>query len=143
MPIFRTPAFAVLGSAFLLTASGCSISYSSGSISDSLGSISESSSPKEGIGKEKIPYRDDIATLTYSISGSSMSAEEFPVALARTARQHKITDWAGEKASFYGIGKGLKKAGIPKEKIQSQAFLREVLTANPDALKFIEAGYKD
>lgn len=148
MPILRGSALTLFCSALFLTASGCSISRSSesisdsiGSISDSLGSLSESSSPKEDIGKEKVSYRDDIATLTHSISGTSLSAEEFPVALARTARQHGITNWAQEKATFYGIGKGLKKAGIAKENIQSQAFLRNVLTANPEALNWIEKGY--
>ena len=125
-----------------LSSSGCSISHSVGASSDSISSLSESSSPKDGIGKDKIPYRDDVATLTFSISGSSLSADEFPVALARTARQYKITDWAQEKATFYGIGKGLKKAGIAKENIPSQDFLRNVLTANKDALKYIEAGYR-
>jgi hypothetical protein len=134
---------------FVLSAAGCSVSYSSKSSSDSVGSLSnsvsspsESSSPKDGIGKEKIPYRDDVANLTYSVSATSMPPEDFPVALARTAQQFKITDWAQEKATYYGIGKGLKKAGIPKEKIGSQTFLQQVLTYNKDALKYIEEGYR-
>ena len=141
MTTLRIMGLALLGSVLVLAHSGCSFSYSSKSVSDSVGSFSESSSPSEGIGKDKIPYRDDIATLTSSIAGTSLSAGEFPVALARVARQHKITDWAREKASFYGIGKGLKQAGIPKDKIQAQPFLAEVLAANPDALKWIKAGY--
>lgn len=143
MPLLRSPTFALICAALLLASSGCSISKSSGSISDSISSISESSSPAEGIGKDKIAYRDDVATLTLSISGSSLSAEEFPVALGRTAGQHKITDWAHEKATYYGIGKGLKKAGIAEQDIPSQGFLKEVLTANPDALKYIGKGYHD
>lgn len=135
---------------FVLTVTGCSISTSSKSSSDSSGSLSdsvsspfESSSPKDGIGKDKIPYRDDVANLTYSVSGTSMAPEDFPVALARTAQQFKITDWAQEKASYYGIGKGLKKAGIPKEKIGSLPFLQQVLAYNKNALKWIEEGYKN
>lgn len=149
MPTIRTFASALLPIIFVLSTTGCSISYSSksssdsvGSLSDSVSSPSESSSPKDGIGKDKISYRDDVANLTYSISGSSMSAEEFPTALARTAKQFKITDWSKEKATFYGIGKGLKKAGIAKERIGSQPFLQEVLTINRDALKYIEEGYR-
>lgn len=149
MSTIRVLASAASLAIFLLSAAGCSISASSKSSSDSIGSLSnsvsspsESSSPKDGIGKEKIPYRDDVANLTYSVAGSSMTAEEFPTALARTARQSKITDWAQEKATFYGIGKGLKKAGIPKEKIGSQEFLRDVLTSNKNALKYIEEGYR-
>jgi hypothetical protein len=132
----------------IATLAGCSFSYSSGSISDSLesssgslGSSSESSSSGKSVSKEKIPYRDDIANLTYSVAGSSMTASEFPNALTRTARQFKISNWSQEKATFNGIGKGLKKAGIAKENIAKQAFLANVLSSNKDALKLIQEGY--
>lgn len=128
---------------------GCSFSYSSASISDSLesssessSSSSESSSPAQGVGKDKLPYRDDVANLTYSIVGSKMTPNDFPNALTRTASQFKISNWAEEKATFYGIGKGLKRAGIAKDNIAGQAFLGKVLAANPNALKYIQDGYK-
>lgn len=130
---------------------GCSFSDSSVSISGSIESSSESStssasssasSGKGGVSKDKLPYRDDVANLTYSIAGSTMSPSDFPNALARTASQFKISDWAGEKATFYGIGKGLKRAGIAKENIGRQPFLADVLNANKDALHLIQEGYK-
>jgi hypothetical protein len=71
-----------------------------------------------------------------------MSATDFPNALARTASQFKISDWAREKATYYGIGKGLKRAGVAKENIGSQPFLANVLAANKDALRLIQEGYK-
>jgi len=132
---------------------GCSFSDSSISISESVGSSSESSasslassgssasSEAAGLSKEKKAYRDDVANLTYSVSGSSMSARDFPNALARTASQFKISNWSQEKATFYGIGKGLKRAGIPKENITRQPFLGNVLTANKNAITYIESGY--
>jgi hypothetical protein len=128
--------------------SGCSFSDSSVSISGSIESSSESStsssasSGKGGVSKDKLPYRDDVANLTYSIAGSKMTATDFPNALARTASQFKISDWAGEKATFYGIGKGLKRAGIAKDNIGRQPFLANVLNANKDALHLIQEGYK-
>ena len=144
----RLPLLPALSLAITTTLAGCSFSYSSGSISDSLesssgslGSSSESSSSKQGISKDKLPYRDDIANLTYSVAGSSMTASEFPNALSRTARQFKISNWSQEKATFNGIGKGLKKAGIAKENIAKQAFLANVLSSNKDALKLIQEGY--
>lgn len=131
---------------FLLTAilagAGCSFSDSSGSISDSVSSISGSSSPKDGIGEDKIPYRDDIANLTFSIAGSSLSAEDFPTAIGRIALQHNITDWQHEKATYYGIGKGLRKASVPESNIARQPFLQEVLSDDKNALRYIREGYR-
>jgi hypothetical protein len=144
----RLPLLPALSLALTTALAGCSFSYSSGSISDSLesssgslGSSSESSSSKQGISKDKLPYRDDIANLTYSVAGSSMTASEFPNALSRTARQFKISNWSQEKATFNGIGKGLKKAGIAKENIARQPFLANALSSNKDALKLIQEGY--
>jgi hypothetical protein len=148
MTSFRSPILPALSLAFTVALAGCSFSYSSGSISDSLesssgslGSSSESSSSGKSVSKDKVPYRDDIANLTYSVAGSSMTASEFPNALTRTARQFKISNWSQEKATFNGIGKGLKKAGIAKENIAKQAFLANVLSSNKDALKLIQEGY--
>lgn len=128
---------------------GCSISASSASISgsiesssDSSSSVSSGSSPKDGIGKDKLPYRDDVANLTYSIAGSSISAADFPNALARTASQFKISNWSQEKATYYGIAKGLKRAGIARENVARTPFLANVLSANANALKYIQEGYK-
>ena len=126
---------------------GCSISASSASISGSIESSSDSSSSvssssKEGVSKDKQPYLDDVANLTYSIAGSSMSATDFPNALARTASQYKISNWSQEKATFYGIGKNLKRADIAKENAATTPFLAKVLTTNPNALKYIQEGYK-
>ena len=128
--------------------SGCSFSDSSVSISGSVESSSESStsssasSGRKGVSKEKLPYRDDVANLTYSITGSTMSAADFPNALARTASQFKISDWASDKTTYYGIGKGLKRAGIAKENVVRQPFLANVLNANKDALRLIQEGYQ-
>lgn len=140
--MFKPSILILLSAALIPPLAGCSISRSVGSVSDSVSSISESSSPKDGIGKEKVPYRDDIANLTYSVRGSSMTAAEFPIALTRAAKQSKITDWASEKATYYGIAKGLKKAGVPKERVQDEPFLQDVLRSNQDALKLIQDGYR-
>ena len=147
----RHPALAAaLAASLSLALAGCSFSDSSKSSSDSSGSsstssasISASSAPKGSVSKDKQAYRDDVANLTYSIANTGITASEYPQALARTARTHKINNWAGEKATYYGIGKGLKKAGVPKDAIARQAFLGQVLAGNKDALKLIQDGYSD
>lgn len=126
----------------LATLTGCSFSESSASVSSISESISESSSSKTGIGKEKVAYRDDIANLTYSVASSSMTADEFPTALARSASQFKISDWTQEKATFYGIGKGLKKAGVSKDDVAALPLLDQVIKTNKNALGYIQEGYK-
>jgi hypothetical protein len=147
MPQLRILPSTLFLAAFIVSAAGCSVSYSSKSSSDSIASIASSpssvSSSGDGIDKDKIPYRDDVANLTYSVYSTSMAPEDFPIALARTAQQFKITDWAQEKATYYGIGKGLKKAAVPKEKIGTLPLLQQVLGYNKNALKWIENGYKD
>ena len=153
MPTTRFHFRLTLTAALISLLQACSFSDSSISISESIGSSSESSisslgssgssasSEAAGLSKEKKAYRDDVANLTYSVAGSSMTAGDFPNALARTASQFKISNWSQEKATFYGIGKGLKRAGIAKENITRQPFLANVLTANKDALRYIESGY--
>jgi len=130
--------------ALLLAAgvAGCSISWSISESSESLGSSSESSSPKDGVGKAKIPYRDDIANMTLSVAGSNFTSANYMAAIGRIAAQRSISDWEGEKATYYGIGKGLKKAGIAKEAIGKQAFLTGVLGSRSEARAWIEDGYR-
>jgi hypothetical protein len=121
---------------------GCSISWSISESSESLGSSSESSSPKDEVGKAKIPYRDDIANMTMSVAGSNFSSANYLAGIGRIAAQRGISDWASEKVTYYGIGKGLKKAGIAKDAIGRQAFLTGVLAARPEARAWIEKGYR-
>ena len=127
-------------------ASGCSISWSlsesSESVSDSSASISGSSSPKDGIGEAKIPYRDDVANLTMSVVASKFSSANFIDALGRIAAQRRISSWESEKATYYGIGKGLKRAGVKKDNVERQAFLQGVLASRPEALTWIQGGYR-
>ncbi|MFN5744956.1 MAG: putative lipoprotein [Methylococcaceae bacterium] len=150
MPNLRALLLPALTLCLAVNGAGCSFSDSSASLSGSVessasssGSSSESSSGRDSVSAEKAPYRDDVANLTFSVAGSAMTASDFPTALSRTANQFKISDWRSEKATYYGIGKGLKKAGIPVTGINSQAFLTNVLTANKDALRWIQAGYKN
>lgn len=126
--------------------SGCSISWSlsesSESVSDSVASISGSSSPKDGIGESKIPYRDDVANLTMSVVASNFTSANFMGALSRIAAQRRISSWESEKATYYGIGKGLKKAGVSKDNIEKQTFLQGVLISRSEALNWIQRGYR-
>ena len=123
---------------------GCSISESitsSYSSSESSGSSSSSSGKKNEVSKEMVPYRDDVANLTFSIAGSSMSPNDFSTALTRTATQYRISDWSQQKATYYGVGKGLKKAGVLKESIAQLPYLSKVLASDQNAVNLIEKGY--
>jgi hypothetical protein len=148
MTNFRTLTAALASTAVILAAAGCSFSDSSRSSagssessSTSSGSLSASSSPSSSTDKAKASFRDDVANLTYSVAGSGLTAAAFSNSLARTAQKFNITNWAGEKATFTGIGKGLRRAAIPKSTIPTQPFLKNVLASNKDALKLIQEGY--
>ena len=137
----------VIMAAMLIACSESSVSLSGSSasvasISESSSSPSKSSSDShKSIPKEKLPYLDDVANLTFSVIGSSMTSAEFPNAIQRTASTYKISNWSQEQATFEGIGKGLKRAGIKKEDITKQAVLANVLKTNSKAQSWIEAGF--
>lgn len=133
---------ALLGACSESSVSLSGSSASVASISESSSSPSKfSSDSKKSVPKEKLPYLDDIANLTYSVIGSSMTAAEFPNAIQRTAATFKISNWSQEQATFEGIGKGLKRAGIKKEDILKQPVLADVLKTNSKAQSWIEAGF--
>lgn len=125
-----------------LSIGACSVSWSISESSESSGSSSESSSPKDGVGTSKIPYRDDVANLTMSVAGSNFTSANFMAAISRIAQQRGISDWESEKATYYGIGKGLNKAGVAKENISRLTFLSGVLNSRSDARRWIESGYR-
>lgn len=126
---------------------------SSAASSGSLASSSESSSSPSKSSKKKQDstenkteqksYMNDIANMTNSVTGSSITSADFMNALSRTASQDKISDWEAEPATFLGIGKGLKKASVPFEKIEEQPFLMEVIARNQNALSLIRQGFKE
>lgn len=133
-----------LGSAALSVAvlgTGCSVSWSLSKSADSVSSISRSSSPEKGVGQDKLPFEDDVANLSMSVAGSAMSPQSFSTALTRLAAQHRITDWSEEKATYYGIGRGLRKAGINPANIENQRFLQDVFISRPEAIRWINEGY--
>ena len=127
---------------------------SSAASSGSLASSSESSSsPSKSSGKkkdakekltpEKKTYLDDVANVTNSVTGSSITSSDFMNALSRTASEDRINNWESEPSTFMGIGKGLKKASIPSEKIGEQPFLSELIARNKDAIDLMKEGFKE
>lgn len=125
-----------------ITSSAAS-SGSSASISESSSSPFKSSSKNKGSSKEQETYQKDVANLANSISVSQISPSDFSNALTRIAAQDKVSQWENEKATYLGIGQGLKRAGIAYSTIESQACLTDVLAARKDALSLIQEGYKD
>ena len=120
---------------------------SSASSSESSGSSSKSSNKKkdakEKLTPEKKTYLDDVANVTNSVTGSSITSSDFMNALSRTASEDRINNWESEPSTFMGIGKGLKKAAIPSEKIGEQPFLSELIARNKDAIDLMKEGFKE
>ncbi len=123
---------------------GCSISHSISSSSDSSRSISRSSTSSSGeeVSEEtRKAYVNDVATYTEAIGQSSITADDFMRGLSKIAKKHGISDWEGYKYTYIGIGKGLKAAGIEKDRIKDLPYLNVLVSGNEKRLDYIKEGY--
>ncbi len=123
---------------------GCSISHSISSSSDSSRSISRSSTSCSGeeVSEEtRKAYVNDVATYTEAIGVSSITADDFMRGLSKIAKKHGISDWEGYKYTYIGIGKGLKAAGIEKDRINELPYLNVLVSGNEKRLDYIKEGY--
>ena len=106
---------------------GCSFadsSYSSSSPSRSSSRSSEGS-PEE-VKATNNSYLEEVASLAVVYAGSGEDAESFHRELARISNRHGVNDWGGDRATFLAIGRGLKRAKVPKNSIQYLSFLHEL-----------------
>ncbi len=123
---------------------GCSISHSISSSSDSSRSISRSSTSSSGeeVSEEtRKAYVNDVATYTEAIGQSSITADDFMRGLSKIAKKHGISDWEGCKYTYIGIGKGLKAAGIEKDRIKDLPYLNVLVSGNEKRLDYVKEGY--
>lgn len=123
---------------------GCSISHSISSSSDSSRSISRSSKSSSGeeVSEEtRKAYVSDVATYTEAVGESSITADDFMRGLSKIAKKHGISDWEGYKYTYIGIGKGLKAAGIEKDRIKELPYLNVLVSGNEKRLDYIKEGY--
>jgi hypothetical protein len=107
--------------------SGCSFadsSYSSSSPSRSSSRSSKGSQEKVQVTHNS--YQEEVASLAVVYVGSQEDAASFQRELARISSRHGINDWGGDRETFLAIGRGLKRAKVPKNSIQYLSFLKEL-----------------
>ena len=144
MPTIRT--LLALASIALLIGVGCSKSStsqassesssdSSASSSRSSASSSASSSPSSREG----PYVRDLRDYTaeWVLSGGDVAT--FKRRVGEIAASDGITDWERDDATFEGIGRGLKKAGLSGRRYDDVA--AKLGGANPQRSQWIRKGY--
>ena len=121
----------------------CSFSYSSKTLSKSSSSPSKSSSGDEKAEKEyQQTYDNEVMLFTDNMVHTQTSASDFVHGLARIAERHGISDWETLDKTYIAIGRGLKKAGLDKEKLYSLPLLSELMSPRPKMMKYIIQGYE-
>jgi len=118
-PVVRARLRSSVGTALALactTALGCSFSYSSDSSSDSSKhssdsstSSSDSSSPDKDDKSARFDEDVEQYTLAFLEAGGSKD-ESFFSGLGDLARQHGVSDWESEPATWEAIGRGLARS---------------------------------
>jgi len=129
-----------------LFASACSFSKSSESSSDSSAASSRSlsSSSPDGKSKNEQAYRQDVGDYTASWArskGDPGDGAEFQKGLARIAERHGVTNWEADRATYLGIGQGLRSAGVAPDDVS--AFQSSLGGDSGSGAKLIEEGYAD
>ena len=131
----------------LFAAPGCFKSStsqaSSESSSDSSASSSRSSSSpftSSSASSRDDQYEQDVRAYTreHVLSGGDLTA--FRLGLSDLAKKHGITDWEQDEATYVGIGRGLKKAGVSGERYQQLKL--QYQGSNPESAKWIQSGYE-
>lgn len=127
---------ALLCGASLIQA-GCSISYSleksSDSVSASLDSVSSISTSSFGGGEEEAKiretgtvYEEDVAAVTVLYVSREKSTDDYQRQITAIAKNHGVSDWEQEESTFFGMGKGLRRAGVSEDSIGNLPFFRSM-----------------
>ena len=113
--------FAVLPLAMLTACSISASSVSSWSLSKSSRSSSHSSdsSSSSSPGAAEDAYRDDVSDYTRAYVKSGGDFRGFQTDLARLAKEHGITNWQENLATYTAIGEGLGKAGVSEAELMA------------------------
>lgn len=123
-----------------MTMAGCSFSDSSGSISDSTSSLI--SSPSSISGKSK-KYQNEIADYTMAYVKSSQPGEDynsFLKGLSDIAAKEGVTNWEQDSLTYWGIGKGLKKAHV--EGTAYETYKNNFAKGDSRKMEEIQEGYE-
>lgn len=121
----------------LVVAAGCSFSDSSVSISDSIGSSSESSSASSR-GREGA-YQDDVRDYTAAYVKSGGQYDTFQSEIASLAKKHGISDWENNKATWYGVGAGLRRGGVAG--VPFDTYKQNLTGGDTQKMSWLQSGY--
>jgi hypothetical protein len=114
---------------------GCSFSESSKSssaiVSSPFTSSSNSSSPENA-------YREEVKDFTGSYLKSGGDVTKLSQEVGRIAEKHGISDWENNQATYVGIGKGLKAAGLTQAQFDGY---KANLAHNPQQTEWMQDGY--
>lgn len=126
----------------LLAGGGCfkssTLEASSQSSSDSSASSSRSSSSSSP-GARRSAYAQAVRDYTtqFVLTGGDFS--DFQAGLAPVAKEHGVSDWEGDSATWEGIGRGLKKSGVSGQRLTS---LEDQLSGgDAQKIEWIRRGY--
>ena len=123
---------------------GCSFSYSSKSSSRSSGRSSDSvssivSSPSNS-SKTNEKYQQEIEDYTHAyVKSSDADYASFQVGLTVIADDHGVVDWEQDSATYFAIGKGLKKAGL--KGIAYETYKKNLTGSDETKMQDIQDGY--
>ena len=124
-----------------LTAAGCSISASSISISDSVGSVSGSISESSASSSRsrETDYQNDVRDYTAAYVKSGGRYESFQSELATLARKQGISDWENSKATWVGVGEGLKRGGVTG--VAYDTYKQNLTSGDAQKMTWVQSGY--
>ena len=147
-PFERLPRARHGAALILLGLAACSFSDSSKSISDSISassrSISDSSTSSSPSDDKKADatetsYRDDVRGWTAAWVRDGGDLASFQRGLTTIAARYGITDWEAPRATWLGIGAGLRAADATPEK--RDALLAELAGNDRTRRDAIERGF--
>jgi hypothetical protein len=121
----------------LIVLAGCSISDSSVSISDSIGSSSESSASSSR--SRTAAYPDDVRDFTAAWAKSGGQSDQFQSEIARLAGKHGISDWENNKATWVGVGAGLRQGGVAGTPFET--YKQNLTGGDADRMSWLQQGY--
>ncbi len=85
-------------------------------------------------------YEEDVAAVTVLYVSREKTTDDYQRQVASIAKNHGISDWEQEETTFFGMGKGLRRAGVAEDSIVNLPYFRSIADS-PHYSKVIE-GYQ-
>ncbi len=128
--------------AVVMSSVGCSFSASSESSaasSESSAHSSESSSKSSSPDSKEATYRDDVRDYTAAYVKSGGQFDAFQKRIGELAKQHDITNWEDNLATYDGVGAGLGRAKVGQ--VQVDAYKQNLGKGDPRKMDAIQKAY--